>query len=113
MNFFDLHCDTMLRLLDGSSLADADAHLNLSKAQPFEKWAQVFALFVLDNTPGRDAAYDAYRRLYAGFIRQMRLYADRPGRPESTRHCSRWRTGRCWAGASSALPSCSGMGCVC
>ena len=77
MNFFDLHCDTMLRLLDGSSLADADAHLNLSKAQSFEKWAQIFALFVLDNKPGRDTAYDAYRRLYAGFIRQMRLHADR------------------------------------
>lgn len=77
MDFFDLHCDTVLRLTDGSSLADADAHINLQKAQPLGKWAQVFALFVLDNKPGRDTAYDAYRRFYAVFMRQMRLHADR------------------------------------
>lgn len=77
MDFFDLHCDTMLRLMDGSSLADADAHINLKKAQPFGKWAQVFALFVHDNAPGRDTAYDAYRHYYAGFLRQMRLHAGR------------------------------------
>lgn len=77
MDFFDLHCDTILRLMDGSSLADANAHINLQKAQTLEKWAQVFALFVLDNKPGRDTAYDAYRRFYAGFMRQMRLHAGR------------------------------------
>lgn len=77
MDFFDLHCDTMLHLLDGSSLADADAHINLDKAQPLQRWAQVFALFVRDNAPGRDTAYDTYRRLYAEMMRQMRLHADR------------------------------------
>lgn len=77
MDFFDLHCDTVLRLMDGSSLADADAHINLNKAQPLGKWAQVFAMFVLDNAPGRDTAYDTYRRLYAEFTRQMRLHADK------------------------------------
>lgn len=76
MDFFDLHCDTMLRLADGSGLADADAQINLQKAKPLGKWAQVFALFVHDNAPGRDTAYDAYRRLYAGFTRQMRLCAE-------------------------------------
>lgn len=77
MDFFDLHCDTVLRLADGSDLSDADAHINLNKAQPLERWAQVFALFVQDNASGADTAYDAYRCLRAVFLRQMRLHSDR------------------------------------
>lgn len=77
MDYFDLHCDTVLRLQDGSDLSDADAHINLRKARPLERWAQVFALFVQDNAPGTDTAYDAYRRLHAIFLRQMRLHSDK------------------------------------
>lgn len=77
MDYFDLHCDTVLRLAGGESLAEADGQVSLNKAAPLERWAQVFALFVQDSAPGRDTAYDAYRRLYAQFCRQMRIHADR------------------------------------
>jgi len=77
MCFFDLHCDTIQCLLDGSSLADADTHVSLDKAKAFDRWAQVYAMFVGDNPPGRDTAYDTYRRLYACFRKQMVVHAGR------------------------------------
>lgn len=77
MCFFDLHCDTIQCLLDGSSLADADTQVSLHKARAFEHWAQVYAMFVGDNRPGRDTAYDTYRQLHACFQKQMAVHADR------------------------------------
>ena len=53
MDFFDLHCDTVSRLTEGGGIADADAHVNLEKARALGRWAQVFAVFVQDNAPGR------------------------------------------------------------
>ncbi len=77
MCFFDLHCDTIQCLLDGSSLADANTQVSLDKARAFGRWAQVYAMFVGDNPPGRDTAYDTYRQLYACFQKQMAVYAER------------------------------------
>lgn len=77
MDFFDLHCDTMLRLAGGGSLANVDAHINLDKGRAFGRWAQVFALFVRDNAPGEDTAYESYCRLRDSFYAQMEANAPR------------------------------------
>lgn len=77
MNFFDLHCDTIQCLLNGDSLADADTSVTLDKAEVFGRWAQVYAMFAGNNYPGKDNAYDTYRRLHACFQKQMTIYAER------------------------------------
>lgn len=76
MCFFDLHCDTIQCLLDGSGLSDANTHVSLNKAGAFRRWAQVYAMFVGDNPSGRDTAYDTYRQLYACFRKQMAACSD-------------------------------------
>ncbi len=77
MDLFDLHCDTISRLRDGSSFADAGAHISLEKSVGIGRWAQVYAMFVEDNAPGKDTAYDTYRQLYACFQKQMAVNTDR------------------------------------
>ena len=53
MNFFDLHCDTALRLLEtGQSLQTATGHVSLEKAASLHHWGQVFALFIHDDKQG-------------------------------------------------------------
>ena len=77
LDLFDLHCDTVLRLTEGGSIADADAQINLEKARGLGRWAQVFAIFVQDNAPGADTAYDAYRRHLACFRAQLAANGER------------------------------------
>ena len=80
MDFFDLHCDTVSRLLmDGGSLVDAPFHVNLQKAR-FDRWAQVFALFIFDGKDPDDA-YQLYRREATCFFKQMEAHGDH------VRHC--------------------------
>lgn len=76
MDFFDLHCDTVSRLLaEGGDLADAPFHVNLQRAR-FGRWAQVFALFIFDGK-GSDAAYALYRQEADCFFRQMEAHGDK------------------------------------
>ncbi len=50
MNFFDLHCDTLTECMKrGKGLRENGMHLSLNRASVFEKWCQVFAVFVPDN----------------------------------------------------------------
>ncbi|WP_367925796.1 dipeptidase [uncultured Ruthenibacterium sp.] len=71
MDFFDLHCDTALRLLEtGESLADATGHVSLKKAKGLRRWAQVFALFVHDNKTG--CAFAQYCRERDSFREQIK-----------------------------------------
>lgn len=77
MDFFDLHCDTVHCMAKGESLADGNAQVTLDKAQKIERWVQLFALFVQDNPPGTDCAYEEYCRLLAAFRAQLREHADR------------------------------------
>lgn len=50
MNFFDLHCDTVTESMErGMGLRENDLHLSLNRASVFEKWCQVFAVFVPDT----------------------------------------------------------------
>ena len=46
MRLFDLHCDTAIRLLThGQSFYDNEFHISLKKAEIFENYAQVMAVF--------------------------------------------------------------------
>ena len=46
MRLFDLHCDTAIRLLThGPSFYDNEFHISLKKAEIFENYAQVMAVF--------------------------------------------------------------------
>lgn len=56
MDFFDNHCDTALYLLETrGDLQRSDGHVSLKKAAYFDRWAQVFALFVDDGKSGSEA----------------------------------------------------------
>jgi len=57
MKFFDLHCDTITRLMDlREGLADNSGHVSFAKAAGLD-WAQVFAVFVPDEYRGAAAEY--------------------------------------------------------
>lgn len=57
MDFFDLHCDTASHLRDfDERLDEATGHISLKKAQGFDRWAQVFAIFINDSRRGASAA---------------------------------------------------------
>ncbi len=57
MRFFDLHCDTVTECRkQGKSLFQNDLHLDLSRADAPDKWAQVFAVWIPDDLRG-DAAW--------------------------------------------------------
>ena len=60
MNFFDNHCDTVSHLLDtNEDLQSSSAHISLKKAAKFDRWAQLFALFI-DDSKGAKNAYQRY-----------------------------------------------------
>ena len=76
MDFFDLHCDTVSRILDGGGdLAHGPYHVDLKKAAAFGRYAQVFALFI-DDRNGPEQALDLYRREARVFRCQMELHQD-------------------------------------
>ena len=56
MKFFDLHCDTADEIFLGKkSLYDGDCHVSLKKAEGFDKYVQLFAVFTypdLDDNAG-------------------------------------------------------------
>lgn len=56
MKYFDLHCDTATQCWEKhSGLREARGHVSLQKASRFEKWAQVFAVFLDDKRRGEEA----------------------------------------------------------
>ncbi len=70
MDFFDLHCDTALRLLEnGQSLQTSTGHVSLEKAASLHRWGQVFALFIHDDKQG--SAYSQYCLERDSFQRQL------------------------------------------
>lgn len=73
MDLFDLHCDTASRMqAEQGSLADGDYQVTLTKARAFERWAQVFAIFVRDGSSG-EAAHRVYRAQVDYFAAQLAL----------------------------------------
>jgi len=77
MNLFDLHCDTLSRCIKQSEpLAFAGGHLSLERGARYERWGQVFAVFVPDNLHGEAAADHAdgaleFYRCQEPIIRQV------------------------------------------
>ena len=99
---FDLHCDTLDRLafhgdpsVPGgfaahdaripaarmSSLADNDAHVSLSRTEPFA-WCQCFAAFVPDEARG-DAAWALFERVRRVWERELERCGDKLARARS------------------------------
>lgn len=67
MDYFDLHCDTISECeRSGQGLYQNSLALSLARGQCFDRWAQVFALFIPDRLRG-EAAFDHARRLYSCF----------------------------------------------
>jgi len=64
MRIFDLHCDTLTACMQkGEPLARASGHVSLERGKAFERWGQVFAVFVPDTLHGQPAADYADRAL--------------------------------------------------
>jgi len=64
MRVFDLHCDTLTRCMqNGEPLARASGHVSLERGGAFERWRQVFAVFVPDTLHGQAACDYANRAL--------------------------------------------------
>ena len=50
MRFFDFHCDTIDECcLQKKHLASNDLHISLRKSKCFEKYGQVFAIWIPDE----------------------------------------------------------------
>ncbi|MFR8011717.1 MAG: dipeptidase [Clostridia bacterium] len=71
MDYFDLHCDTISECeRSGQGLDKNSFALSLARGQCFDRWAQVFALFIPDRLRG-EAAFDHARRLYSCFRAEL------------------------------------------
>ncbi len=69
MRFFDFHCDTIGECcLQKKHLADNDLHISLRKSKCFEKYGQVFAIWIPDEKRGAAAFtyYQAVRDCFYG-----------------------------------------------
>lgn len=69
MRFFDFHCDTIGECcLQKKHLADNDLHISLRKSKCFEKYGQVFAIWIPDEKRGEAAFayYQAVRDCFYG-----------------------------------------------
>ena len=77
MNYFDLHCDTLFSIAcDGGTLLRREGHIDLQRAQCFDQYAQVFALYCGEQ-PLNDAerAHRLFRRLLDTAQEQFRSAA--------------------------------------
>lgn len=69
MNYFDLHCDTLTRIANGSG----DTHITKAKAAVFEKYKQCYAIF-LDDTVHGEAAFEKAKAYYLFFKENKDLF---------------------------------------
>ena len=79
----DMHCDTILRCLQGKSLRDMEGtHINLQKMKEGGVAVQCFALFIMTNGDGADygfeqkSPYEVYQALLQVFQDQMQQNQD-------------------------------------
>jgi len=71
MNYFDLHCDTATECFDRRcGLSGNDLGLSLERTAKYEKWAQVYAVWLNDNLRG-EAAFRRFRSVAEFFADQM------------------------------------------
>ncbi len=82
MRFLDLHCDTITECLaQNYSLRENPLHLDARRANCFDAWVQVFAIWIPDTLRGADA-WRYFEANETFFKEQMRL-CDMP-------HCTRF-----------------------
>ncbi len=86
MNFpvFDLHCDTLSRLLGRKldafgSLLQNDGHISLTRAEKLPGYAQCFACFTTDLWEGKSpvTAVQSFERQIVQFQREMNAHKDK------------------------------------
>lgn len=76
MNYFDLHCDTATKCFDaGKGLTQNDLALSLERTGKYEKWAQVFAVWIDDGRRG-ESAFGYFRNVAKFFAEEIRKNSD-------------------------------------
>ena len=56
MEYFDLHCDTLYKAtIDNSDFSNDSYHISMNKADGFNKWTQLFAIWIPDELKGSHA----------------------------------------------------------
>ncbi|MDR1409939.1 MAG: dipeptidase [Oscillospiraceae bacterium] len=77
MNFFDLHCDTLVECYEnGASLANNSFGVSLKMKQALGLWAQVFAIWIPAKFSG-DRAWDYYQRVTDFFRQELAVHSNR------------------------------------
>lgn len=77
MNFFDFHCDTIGECyMQNKHLASNDLHIDLQKSNSFEKYGQVFAVWIPDEKRG-EAAFSYYQAVRDCFYRECAENAEK------------------------------------
>lgn len=77
MQLFDIHCDTLYECLTkDKNINENDLNISLEKAKVFDRWCQVFAIWIPDNRRGSEAVklFDSAADLLE---RQIEKYSDR------------------------------------
>lgn len=69
MEYFDLHCDTLYKAtVENSDFYNPKYHINFNKTTCFDKWIQLFAVWIPDEFKGEEAtlfylrAVDVFKR---------------------------------------------------
>jgi len=71
MKYFDLHCDTASECYKkGLGLSSNGLQISLEKTERYERWAQVFAVWISDDLRG-EAAFRHFQAVAADFKRKL------------------------------------------
>jgi membrane dipeptidase len=71
MKYFDLHCDTASECYEkGLGLSSNGLQVSLEKMERYERWAQVFAVWISDRLRG-EAAFRRFQTVAADFKRKL------------------------------------------
>lgn len=74
MKFFDLHCDTADEIFLGKkSLYDGDCHVSLKKAEGFDKYVQLFAVFTYPDLDD-NAGFEQFLKIRENFLSECEKY---------------------------------------
>lgn len=78
MNYFDLHCDTLLNLTkDNTDLFENEYHISLKKAEKIKKYVQVYAVFVRDNFFDDGGGFLEFEKHVNYLNRQLELHKNK------------------------------------
>ncbi len=93
MKFFDLHCDTIGECANrGLPLRSNQLDIDLRRASGFDKWRQVFAIWMPDEHRGEKAA-EYFERVYKYYIDQTEKNTDVISRVTDFDNCREAKSG--------------------